>query len=107
MTTEAHPQVAQQHVEHPLAAHERANLPNPIQDILQRVHSSQVGHGGTDRTLDLIKQLRQKSPEFADTIDNWYTKRADVKRFIKQCPICQKVKNHQLLKYTPHYAQST
>jgi len=33
--------------------------------------------------------------------------RADAKRFIKQCPICQKVKDHQLLKYTPHYAQST
>jgi hypothetical protein len=106
-STEVHVQEARVQHEHPLAAHEQNQLPNRIQDILQKVHCALVGHGGTDRTLDLITQLRQKSPEYAETIDNWHTKRADVKRFIKQCPICQKVKNHQLLKCTPHYTQST
>jgi len=93
---------------HQLAQHELApNLPTNIQEILESVHNAEVGHGGVERTLELIVQLRAKEPRLNEILDNWYTKRADTKRFVKQCPICQKVKSHQLLKYTPHYVLNT
>jgi hypothetical protein len=75
-------------------SHEEALLPNATREILQQVHGPLVGHGGVDRTLGLLDQLRKKDPGKSDFLDSWVTKRADVKRFIKTCPICQKVKNH-------------
>ena len=108
MTTLLAPQQATHRVEeHPLAAHEKSTLTTELVEILNKVHCAEVGHGGTDRTLELIAQLQIKQPELTDVISNWTSKRADVKRFIKHCPICQKVKKHQLLKYTPLYTQST
>ena len=93
---------------HPLAEHEQAaSLPTNIQEILQSVHNAEVGHGGVERTLDLIQQLRTKNQHLTEILDNWHTKRADTKRFVKQCPVCQKIKSHQLRKYTPHYVLST
>ena len=93
---------------HPLAEHEQASsLPTSTKEILQAVHNAEVGHGGVERTLDLINQLREKNPRLTDILDNWHTKRADTKRFVKECPVCQKIKSHQLRKYTPHYVLST
>ena len=93
---------------HPLADHEQApNLPTNIQEILHMVHNAEVGHGGVERTLEFINQLHTKVPRLTDVLEKWSTKRADTKRFIRQCPICQKVKNHRLRKYTPHYILST
>ena len=59
MTTLLTPQQAiYSQPEHPLAAHEQAKLPAEVSGILHSVHCAEVGHGGTDRTLELIAQLR-------------------------------------------------
>ena len=92
---------------HDLVAHEEEPLPTSVNQLITLCHNADVGHGGVDRTLELLSQLRLKDPRIADLRIPWTTRRADVKRFIKQCPICQKVRQHQLLKYTPHFAVST
>jgi hypothetical protein len=92
---------------HELVAHEEDPLPTSINELIERCHNAEVGHGGVDRTLELLTQLRLRNQSITDLPLAWTTTRADVKRFIKKCPICQKVKQHQLLKYTPHFTVST
>jgi hypothetical protein len=92
---------------HELAQHEALSLPMEIRELIQCCHNTQVGHGGVDRTLALLEQLRQKDPSKEALFAGWKFKRADVRRFVRTCPICQKIKQHQLLKYTPHFTTST
>ena len=92
---------------HELVMHDEAPLPERTKQILSKVHGTHVGHGGVNRTMGLLDELRKKDPDLIPILDSWVTKRADVKTFIRNCPICQKVKQHQLLKYTPHFTTST
>ena len=48
---------------------------------LAKVHNSQVGHLGVERTMARLKRLD----------DMWEGMRADIILFIKQCPCCQKM----------------
>jgi hypothetical protein len=82
-------------------------LPQETHDLIERCHNTHVGHGGVDRTLQLLQQLRESDPSTQSLFDSWQFQRADVRRFVKSCPICQKIKQHQLLKYTPHFSTST
>lgn len=60
-----------------------------IEDLYQafrQVHGALPGHHGVERTLQkLIAYLRAKGES------NWPGMRADVKRFVQQCPCCQKM----------------
>jgi hypothetical protein len=51
-------------------------------EILNRIHNTTVGHHGINRTLDILKESGVM----------WRNMSQDVSKFIKNCPICQKVK---------------
>ena len=48
---------------------------------LQEVHNADIGHGGVDRTMDKLKKAGRVWPHMRD----------DVRKFIRQCPCCQKM----------------
>jgi hypothetical protein len=74
---------------------------------MERCHNVQVGHGGVDRVIQLLDELKRKDPSTHQVFESWDTLRADVRRFVKTCPICQKIKQHQLQKFTPYFKAST
>ena len=45
---------------------------------IEAVHNSTYGHGGVERTIDLLKRGT-----------TWPQMRSDVRKFIRQCPCCQ------------------
>ena len=45
---------------------------------IEAVHNSTYGHGGVERTIDLLKRGT-----------TWPNMRSDVRKFIRQCPCCQ------------------
>jgi len=92
---------------HEVVQNESTPLAKEIEDLIASCHNTNVGHGGVDRTLNLLDELRKKDSSKESIFANWSYKRADVRRFVKACPICQKIKQHQLLKYTPHFTTST
>jgi hypothetical protein len=56
-------------------------LPRKVYESIRRVHNSDIGHGGVERTIAKLKISKQK----------WTGMRRDVKQFIQQCPCCQKL----------------
>jgi hypothetical protein len=92
---------------HELVQHETLPLPPMIYDLISKCHNVNVGHGGVDRTIQLLRQLKSKDSTVQHLFDSWPTLRSDVRRFVRTCPICQKVKQHQMLKFTPHFKSST
>jgi hypothetical protein len=93
--------------EHPIVAHERAPIAQDYWELIKRCHNAQVGHGGVERTMQLINQLSRQDSAVEGAVRDWPTMRADIKRFVKQCPICQKVRDHQLAQFTPKFSTST
>jgi hypothetical protein len=49
--------------------------------LIAQCHNPMVGHGGVERTLRKLKDIKQ----------SWQTMRADVKQYIRECPCCQKM----------------
>jgi hypothetical protein len=92
---------------HELVQHETLPLSPEIYELISRCHNVNVGHGGVDRTIQLLQQLRRKDSTVRHLFSPWSTLRSDVRRFVRTCPICQKVKQHQMLKFTPHFKSST
>jgi transposase InsO family protein len=65
-------------------------IPAPIKRTIRSVHNSTSGHNGVDKTLSKLE---------AKGVAPWKEMREHVTRYIKECPICQKldyraVKNH-------------
>jgi RNase H-like domain found in reverse transcriptase/Reverse transcriptase (RNA-dependent DNA polymerase)/Integrase zinc binding domain len=58
-------------------------------EILGRIHNTTVGHHGINRTLDILKESGV----------SWKNMSAEVSKFIKNCPICQKVKPQRQSEY--------
>ena len=48
---------------------------------ISTVHNSQAGHHGVERTCEMLARAGQR----------WFKMREHVKKFIKQCPACQKM----------------
>ena len=90
-----------------IVQNEQSPLHPDISALIASCHNTVVGHGGVDRTLQLLQRVEQTDASKKHLFDNWTCQRADVRRFVKTCPICQKIKQHQLLKYTPHFSTST
>ena len=63
------------------ALEELRNLNDSIVEYMPQANNSIIGHGGIDRTLANLKQLNQ----------DWLSMKADVKRYIQTCPVCQKL----------------
>ena len=64
-------------------------LDNEAYDKLSKVHSSEEGHVGVEKMLFRLKRAGM----------TWTTMRMDCKKFIFQCPCCQKMSN---IKYPIH-----
>ena len=64
----------------PLARQLRRPMPTEVRESIASIHNGVCGHHGVEKTLDLLKQRAQKT---------WTGMRADVKRFIRECPCCQ------------------
>jgi transposase InsO family protein len=60
-------------------------------------HNAQLGHGGVERTLRKLKELKL----------NWPTMRLDVKTYIRECPCCQKMSQIKVPITAYKYATST
>jgi len=65
-------------------------IPKDKYKAISRVHNSMVGHHGVDNTM---LKLQQKDL-------SWTYMREHVKRFVKQCPCCQKLREKQLINHT-------
>ena len=64
-------------------------LDNATFEKLSKVHSTEEGHVGVERMLLRLNRVGEK----------WKQMRMDCKKFIFQCPCCQKMSN---IKYTIH-----
>jgi hypothetical protein len=62
---------------------EEQYLNNKRYDIILMFHNEFVGHGGVERTMKLLRRQG----------NNWERMRHDVRQFIGECPLCQKM-NH-------------
>jgi transposase InsO family protein len=63
------------------ALHSQPVIDDENNITIERCHNPVVGHGGVERTLRKIKDLKL----------SWPTMRADVKQYIRECPCCQKM----------------
>lgn len=63
------------------ALHAQQPITTEHYDLIAFCHNTIVGHGGVERTLRKVKQLKYK----------WEYMRSDVKEFIRKCPCCQKM----------------
>ncbi len=57
------------------------DIPNDKYAILERFHNSQVGHFGYEHTVRILHQNHH----------DWKYLRSHVKKFIRECPMCQKM----------------
>ena len=64
---------------------------------IQSVHNSMVGHGGVERTLRKLQDLKQI----------WKNMRLDVKTYIRECPCCQKMSQVKIPITAYKYTTST
>ena len=63
------------------ALHSPAVIADENHITIARCHNPIVGHGGVERTLRKIKDLKL----------SWPSMRTDVKQYIRECPCCQKM----------------
>jgi hypothetical protein len=61
--------------------HDERELTDERYDKILMFHNEFVGHGGVDRTMN---RLRKKG-------NKWLRMRQDVRQFIRECPLCQKM----------------
>jgi hypothetical protein len=63
------------------------SIPKDKYKIIAKVHNSTAGHNGVEKTLEKLTSRGEL---------NWPHMREHVKRFIKECPICQKLDNRSV-----------
>jgi hypothetical protein len=63
-------------------------LRNDAYRKIAKVHNSLAGHHGIDRTVEKLRRIYPDDAEWPDMLKN-------VKQFIKQCPVCQKLSEKQ------------
>lgn len=63
------------------ALHSPAEIEVTHYETIARCHNEIVGHGGVERTIRKIKDLKL----------TWDSMRAEVKQYIRECPCCQKM----------------
>ena len=64
----------------PQAKQLRRFTPTELRETIASIHNGVSGHHGVEKTLELLKQRAKQT---------WHGMRADVKRFIRECPCCQ------------------
>jgi transposase InsO family protein len=63
---------------------------NDVYEKIERVHNQLAGHHGVERTVAKLNASNE----------TWVGRRADVKNFIKHCPLCQKCKYDTVISKT-------
>ena len=61
---------------------EETPLTEPVKRHIRSVHNSVAGHNGVEKTLEKLT---------AKGVQPWFKMRENVKQYIKNCPICQKL----------------
>ena len=79
-------------------------IPQLQYDIIQKCHNYSVGHFGVDRTIELVKELIARDPQYENL--EWLKMRADVRSFINRCDCCIKMNERKLLNHTKKYVTS-
>ena len=79
------------------ALHVQQPITTEHYDRIAFCHNTIVGHGGVERTLRKLKQLKY----------NWEYMRSDVKEFIRKCPCCQKLSQVKPAIHALSYTTST
>lgn len=64
---------------------------------IQKAHGSKIGHGGVQRTLDVLKRIGTE----------WKGMRKHVTQFVRQCPCCQKMSTIKPLVHTKPFTLAT
>jgi len=65
-------------------------IPRDKYKVISKVHNSLVGHHGVENTMVKLNQGKK----------SWLYMREHVKRFVKMCPCCQKLREKQLINST-------
>ena len=76
---------------------EEQSIPEANYKMIQAVHNAEVGHHGLERTIDLLKEKGQ----------NWPGRRTQARKFIKECPCCQKFERKRLNHATHPFTTSS
>lgn len=78
-----------------LAVRNQARIDDDHFKIITNYHNTLAGHWGVEKTIDLMKK---------NQVDPWTYMRRDIRRFIKECPVCQKLSQmpaqHNIAPYT-------
>lgn len=72
-------------------------IPRDKYKLIGKVHNSNAGHNGVEKTLQKLERMN---------IDKWPAMREHVKKFIKECPICQKLSYTSVPIHTEPYTTS-
>jgi hypothetical protein len=64
---------------------------------IQKAHGSKIGHGGVQRTLDVLQRIGTE----------WKGMRQHVTQFVRQCPCCQKMSTIKPLIHTKPFTLAT
>jgi transposase InsO family protein len=81
------------------------DIPKDKYKIIGQSHNSTVGHFGVEKTLSKITEPDPKTG--APRAEPWPHMREHVKRFIKRCPICQKLSTTKINIQTDLYTNAT
>ena len=80
-------------------------IPRDKYKILGQVHNSNVGHFGVDKALS---KLTETNPDTGKPrVEPWPLMREHIKRFIKRCPICQKLSTTKVQVQTELFTNAT
>jgi hypothetical protein len=60
-------------------------IPDEFYQKISAVHNSEVGHFGVDKTISLL----------SESGSHWPRMRQQIRQFIQQCPLCQKLSDHK------------
>ena len=75
------------------ALEEDAHIPSEYHVKISKVHNTNAGHHGVDRTLAKLRMLGE----------DWTGMRGHVRSFIRKCPCCQKMRELNITAYTTPY----
>ena len=72
----------------------RQFIPRDKMEIVRQCHNYSVGHWGVQRTVDLVRQMMDRDPKYADV--EWHCMRKDIDTFISNCDVCNKMDEQKL-----------
>ena len=87
----------QPHMERVATMYERIDIPNGKRTLLGKLHNSNVGHFGVEKTMQRLQARGE----------HWPYMREHVKAFIKTCPCCQKMSQVRVPIHTHPFSLSS